>query len=125
MRQIYNINANWAFSMTCDQVPSTMPTDWNMVSIPHTWNNLDGQDGGNDYAQCACFYVKEIERPEGQLVFIELQGVSAVATVYVNGQQVAYHEGGYSTFRANITEQLVEGKNIIAICADNTKRENV
>ena len=48
MRQIYNFNTKWGFSKEAVEVPTTMPERWNWVNLPHTWNNIDGQDGGND-----------------------------------------------------------------------------
>ena len=53
MRRIININKDWYFSKEAAVVPKTLPIDWQIVSIPHTWNNLDEQDGGNDYIKTA------------------------------------------------------------------------
>ena len=49
MRQIYNLNAKWAFTKQANAVPNEMPKDWYFVNLPHSWNAIDGQDGGNDY----------------------------------------------------------------------------
>ena len=49
MRQILNINAKWAFSKEATAVPAELDTAWEVVNLPHTWNAIDGQDGGNDY----------------------------------------------------------------------------
>ena len=55
MRQIVNLNADWLFSKeTCD-TPTTLPTGWEAVTLPHSWNAKDGQDGGNDYYRGACW----------------------------------------------------------------------
>lgn len=48
MRQILNFNAGWVFSKTAE-LPAALPADWESVSLPHSWNAVDGQDGGNDY----------------------------------------------------------------------------
>ncbi|MBQ4321513.1 MAG: hypothetical protein IJC35_04665, partial [Oscillospiraceae bacterium] len=64
MRNIFNINANWAFSKTAEAVPSAMPADWEKVDLPHTWNAVDGQDGGNDYHRGTCWYVKTIKKAD-------------------------------------------------------------
>ena len=55
-----SLNSNWLFSKDAIEVPVTMPEGWEKVNLPHTWNAIDGQDGGNDYYRGTCFYVKEI-----------------------------------------------------------------
>ena len=62
MRQIYNFNTKWGFSKEALEAPTTMPERWNWVNIPHTWNNIDGQDGGNDLYRGTAFYAKELEK---------------------------------------------------------------
>ena len=47
-RTIVDFNEGWLFSKTSD-VPSCLPEGWQEVTLPHTWNAVDGQDGGNDY----------------------------------------------------------------------------
>ena len=48
MRQIININKDWRFCKKPQSTPTALPTDWESVDLPHTWNGTDGQDGGND-----------------------------------------------------------------------------
>ena len=57
------------------------------VTLPHTWNAKDGQDGGNDYYRGICWYKKRFARPaaEGE-VWLELHGVAMTAEVFLNGQ---------------------------------------
>ncbi len=99
-----------------------------VVDIPHTWNNLDGQDGGNDYWRGTLTYAKTFPAPafdkETQEVYLEFRGVNASAKVTLNGQVVATHDGGYSTFRANITEVL-KAENEIVVEADNSVNDRV
>ncbi len=79
------------------------------VQVPHTWNALDGQDGGGDYWRGAATYetvLPELGLEPGEEAWLEFEGASQVADVFVNDVQVAHHEGGYSTFRANITGAL-------------------
>ena len=49
MRTILNINENWLFKKDCAAAPASLPADWEQVCVPHCWNGIDGQDGGNDY----------------------------------------------------------------------------
>lgn len=125
MKQVKIINCNWRFSKDCKDVPTTLPTDWEIVQLPHTWNALDGQDGSNDYYRGSCWYAKEIEKPQTQKVYLEIGAASAVASVYINGTKCVYHEGGYSCFRHNITDLLKEGNNILAVCVNNENKSNV
>lgn len=97
------------------------------VTLPHTWNACDGQDGGNDYHRGTCWYVKKFEMPylpEGGEAWLEFEGVAMTADVYVNGHHLGHHEGGYSTFRVNITSALGE-ENLVAVSVDNSKNRRV
>lgn len=98
------------------------------VQLPHTWNNEDGQDGGNDYWRGTCRYERDFDMPQfdktTERVYLEFQGVNASAEVYLNGIPVCSHDGGYSTFRADITESLAE-KNYLAVDVDNSVNDRV
>lgn len=122
MREVLNINQKWAFSKEATGIPQTMPENWYWVDLPHTWNAIDGQDGGNDYYRGTCYYAKEIERgrlPKAERYYLELCGANACADVYVNGQKLAHHDGGYSTWRVEITDALKKGGNLLAVAVDN------
>ena len=93
---------DWLFTYSKDQ--SSVKVD-----LPHTWNNLDGQDGGNDYYRGTCFYTKDVNKPnfnDDQLVYLQFHGVNASAKVYFNEELVCMHDGGYSTFRVDVTKYL-------------------
>lgn len=97
------------------------------VELPHTWNAQDGQDGGNDYYRGRCWYARQMKRPalepDGQ-AWLEFSGVAMTAEVYMNGQKLACHEGGYSTFRVDITDALEE-ENWLVVSVDNGKNDRV
>lgn len=124
MRTAINFNENWHFSKT-NAIPVTLPAFWEQVTLPHTWNAKDGQDGGNDYWRGTAVYCKAFERPthEGAVV-LEFLGAAMVADVYVNGQHLAHHEGGYSTFRVDITSALQE-KNLLCVAVNNAPSDRV
>ena len=97
------------------------------IDVPHTWNNLDGQDGGNDYWRGTCVYEKAFPRPDfgpDQRVYLEFQGVNASAKVELNGTEVGTHDGGYSTFRWDVTDLLKE-ENQLTVHADNSRNDRV
>ncbi len=127
MRIVYNFNTKWAFSKEAMAVPEVMPERWYWVTLPHTWNDIDGQDGGNDLYRGIAYYAKELEKmdlPEADQYYLEFQGANSSATVYVNGKKLAHHDGGYSTWRVNITDVL-EDKNLIVVEVDNGINEHV
>ena len=123
MRNILNFNDNWRFSKTVE-VPASLPA-WEQVTLPHTWNAQDGQDGGNDYWRGTAMYCKDFAKPEHEgAVVLEFLGAAMTADVYLNGAHVAYHEGGYSTFRVDITEKLQE-ENLLCVAVDNSNNDKV
>ena len=127
MRQIYNFNTKWGFSKEALEAPTTMPERWNWVNLPHTWNNIDGQDGGNDLYRGTAFYAKELEKmdlPKADRYFLEIQGANSSAILYVNGKKLANHDGGYSTWRVDITDVL-EDKNLFVFELDNSANDRV
>ena len=126
MRKVTNINSLWAFRKT-EVPPSSFDRNWDLVSLPHTWNNIDGIDGGNDYWRGTATYVKAFPRPSinrDERVFIEFKGAAMTADVFLNGKHVSTHRGGYSRFRADITPYL-EDENIISVNVDNSSNTTV
>lgn len=120
-RERIGLNENWTFYGPKGSVEQ--------VKVPHTWNGKDGQDGGNDYWRGTCVYEKAFPRPEfnpeKQRVYVEFRGVNASARVLVNGMEVTRHDGGYATFRADVTPLLREGKNGLTVEVDNSVNDRV
>ncbi len=124
MRQIINLNQNWLFKK--DTTDITL-RDGVEINLPHTWNAEDGYDGGNDYFRGHCLYVKTINKadlPKADLYYLEFRGANASADVYVGGEKLAHHDGGYSTWRVDITSHLTEVTEI-AVVVENTINETV
>ena len=120
MREITKIMKGWEFTGP-DGTTTT-------VDLPHTWNARDGQDGGNDYWRGTCIYRTRFATPQfntaSHQVWIQFDGVNASAHVLLNGSPVCNHDGGYSTFRANITE-LLRDENELTVEVDNSKNDRV
>ena len=129
MSKKFTWNENWKF--TKDAVTITDKTtsagNWETLYLPHTWNGDDGQDGGSDYYRGTCYYAKNLSKAEiaeGKEVYIEFEAANSSAELFVNGESVAKHDGGYSTWRANITAYLKE-ENEIVVAVDNAPNDHV
>lgn len=113
------LNTGWTFTKEGHDEP---------VTLPHTWNAVDGQDGGNDYYRGTCSYTRKLEKPElsdGDRAVLQFDGVAMTAVVSLNGEKVAEHKGGYSTFRVDITDALHDGANELIVSVDNSDNDTV
>ena len=127
MRTIYNFNAKWAFAKDKSEILTSIPKDWYWVNLPHSWNAIDGQDGGNDYFRGTCHYMKALDKmdlPEADKYYLEICGANSSADIYLNGKNLAHHDGGYSTWRVDITDAL-ERENLFVIAVDNAPTDKV
>lgn len=120
MRKIIQIHDNWLFSKrNTGDVAET-------VTLPHTWNAVDGQDGGNDYYRGTCDYTRQLTKPAtnpGDEVWLEFLGAAHTCEVMLNGEKICRHEGGYSTFRVKL-ENLKEN-NTLVVSVDNSDNDRV
>ena len=117
---------NWRFKKDTALPPAALPTEWETVTLPYTWNGKDGQDGGNDYFRgtgCFARAVSRAELPDGTVHYIQFDGVNSSADVFWNGEKIAHHDGGYSTFRARIPE--IRDENLLTVLADNAPGDTV
>lgn len=118
MRKIISLNEGWVFAGNGQRA---------RVDLPHTWNAVDGQDGGNDYFRGVCEYRRILEKPEmeaGTRVFLEVCGAAMSARVGLNGEILASHQGGYSAFRVELTPYLRDN-NELTISVDNSDNDTV
>ena len=125
MREKLLWNENWSFFKGVAE--PGVAEGGEAVNLPHSWNAIDGQDGGNDYFRGACLYKKALKKadlPVADQYYLEICGANSSADVYVNGKKLAHHDGGYSTWRVNMTDSLDE-ENEIAIVVDNSPNEEV
>ncbi|MDD6011256.1 MAG: glycoside hydrolase family 2 TIM barrel-domain containing protein [Oscillospiraceae bacterium] len=127
MRTVINFNRKWAFTKRADTIPAELPKDWDFVNLPHTWNGIDGQDGENDYFRGKAYYVKKFlkeDLPECDRYYLEIRGANSSADVYLGGKHLGHHDGGYSTWRVELTDELRE-ENLLVITVDNSPNETV
>lgn len=124
MRQSISLCGPWQFTSPKDGMQT--------VTVPHTWNAEDGQDGGNDYWRGTCVYEKSFVTPAFdpvcEEIWLECDGVNASATVYLNGSEALYHhDGGYSRFRVKLSDYLLAAgvSNTLRIEVDNSVNDQV
>ncbi len=149
MRKIIRLNDDWRFVHRSDCDPAVMPEDGETVCLPHSWNEVDGHDGHainipvkdwsqgdlsgapkDQYDRGSYWYYRTFRTPvqplPGGRVYVEIPAAGLTASVYVNGQKAVYHEGGYSLFRADVTELCrAEGENLLAVNVSNAYQSNV
>ncbi|MBQ6874777.1 MAG: glycoside hydrolase family 2 protein, partial [Lachnospiraceae bacterium] len=124
MRTLINLNENWLFAKDTTDISLRAGVQ---VNLPHTWNAEDGFDGGNDYFRGSCLYVKTLNKadlPVADLYYLEFNGANSSADVYVNGKKLAHHDGGYSIWRVNITDEITDTTEI-AVIVDNAPNDTV
>ena len=118
-------SSDWHFflgEVALDQLTSTSFTP---ITIPHTWNNLDGEDGEDDYKRLTCTYVKFFKHEKmNRRVYIEFEGANSISKVYLNGVHLGTHEGGYSRFRYEMTDYL-KSDNELVVYVDNRYDDTV
>ena len=117
MREIISLNENWTLSFPKgDHVTE-------QVNLPHTWNAVDGNDGNGSYLRTTGVYTRTFEQPkqprEGGRTYVEVLAAALSATVKVNGTVATTHEGGFSIFRADVTDLCHEGENELTIEVSN------
>lgn len=100
---------------------------WTEVTIPHTWNAQDANDDEAGYYRGSGWYrsaLKIRKQYEGKRLFLYFEGANQVADVYVEGEHVGHHVGGYQAFSVEITDQVAKVKvdrhATIAVRVDNS-----
>lgn len=95
--------------------------DWQVVSLPHTWNAFDGQDGGADYSRGKFAYRLSLSEPtDGMRQYIQFEGANHIVSVYAGEELVGTHEGGFSTFRFELTKYMAAGCRELMVFVDNS-----
>jgi beta-galactosidase len=126
------LNTGWRFiraDVTGAQAPGFNDSGWTSVNTPHTWNAVDGADGGNNYYRGVGWYRRHYTVPSelaGKRLYLQFAGVDQVADVWVNGTYLGQHMGGYSRFRFDATAALLPGQdNVIAVKVTNARDTNI
>lgn len=127
LRRVTPLLEDWAYA------PEALPgASWDeiraqgsTVTLPHTWNAVDGQAGG-DYRRGRSTYARRVSaHTDAAETWVEFTGVNSTAEVFVDGELLARHDGGYSTFRVDLTAHMVEGTATLVVVVDNSSNQRV
>lgn len=124
-------NTDWQFKKGAENYGESVAfvaEEWEDIQLPHTYNRTDMQLDKNFYTGDG-FYRKVFTLDESlkdKRVFLHFEGVSSVATVYINGRYLTRHKGAYSAFAFEITNSIKWGEqNTLLIRTNNEAREDV
>lgn len=127
-RHIEPLLEGWAFApveLPANSSVQQVATAGEQISLPHTWNAVDGQAGGQ-YRRGRSTYARRIEGAvPGRRTWIEFAGVNSSAEVHLDGILLTRHDGGYSTFRVDISDHLTDGAGTLLVIVDNTANATV
>ena len=126
------LDSNWRFilqDVAGAQAPDFDDSSWTNLNLPHTWNNLDGQDGGNNYYRGVGWYRSHFTPDASETnneFFLKFDGAFLVADVWVNGNFLGEHQGGFAAFVFDATPFINLGAdNVIAVRANNAFNADV
>jgi beta-galactosidase len=132
-RATFSLDSGWKFkfqpSENIEQILSdaAISNRWENVSVPHSWNALDGQSIQSSYKRGIGFYRLDFKAPtslQNERYWIEFDAVSLVSNVWLNGSLLGRHEGGFGRFRFDITDQLkLNASNTLIVKADNSEQK--
>ncbi|MBP1541353.1 MAG: glycoside hydrolase family 2 protein [Prevotella sp.] len=132
-REVTSMNSQWQFKkgtwMAWGVYPDLkIPSCDTIVNLPHTWNAEDFMSDAG-YYRGEGSYKKDIDIPEtlkGKRLFLRFEGAGQTAEVFVNWKRVAGHQGAYTAFAVEITDDVRYGeKNTITVTCDNAHRFDV
>ena len=93
------------------------------LKVPGDWNT---QDDKLFLYEGTIWYQKDfvVEKKPGKRYVIHFGAVNYSAIVYVNGEKVGQHEGGFTPFQFDITERLTDGDNFVVVKVDNSRKRD-
>ena len=123
----YNFNSDWKLFVGDAKDAETVNFDdanWKNITLPHAWNEDDAfRKDIADLSTGIAWYRKHFKLPDNakdQKIFLEFEGIRLAGEVYLNGKFIGRSENGVMAFGFDISNLLVEGENVIAVCTDNS-----
>lgn len=128
----YTIDEHWAFirhDLTPQKANSLDDSLWTFVNLPHTWNKDDAFDDKPGYYRGPAWYRKKLQigsELKGKQLVLHFEGANQVADVYLNGEKVGHHVGGYTAFNINITDAVnFDADNTLSVRLDNSHNPDI
>lgn len=124
-RVVQSFNDGWYYA-ACDdnrlQEVQRHEEGWQQVHLPHTWN-ADAYSTRN-YRRASSWYKKEFRTDAAQMrdkqLYLKFDGVNSLADVYLNGELLTTHKGGYSAFTVDITDKVrTDAPNLLMVHVNN------
>jgi beta-galactosidase len=128
-----NLDPGWRFiqqDVAGAQATNFDDSAWTSVNLPHTWDVSDGQSyPASNYYQGISWYRTHFT-PDGSYTnrhfFLKFDGAFRVADVYLNGNFLGEHQGGFAEFVFDATPYLnVSGDNVLAVKVNNASNVNI
>lgn len=128
-RVLTSLDAGWRFHRGEVEQGAAADLDdssWDQVTLPHSFNGADGDDGGGYYRGPGWYRrTLTLKRAPAGRAYLQFDGAALITEVTVNGIRLGKHAGGHARFRFDATPALREGRNLIAVRVDNTKVQDV
>src|SRR5919107_6387374 len=132
-----NLNGEWAFAF--DDEDAGLAHGWHNVSVDHLYSDASPFDRritvpfcyqsrlsgiGDPSFHDVVWYARTFDPPPGgERLLLHFGAVDYRATVWVDGTQVAFHEGGHTPFSADVTPALAEEENVLVVRAEDPSRD--
>ena len=129
MREIINFNTNWKFCKEWNESIKTDIINGESITLPHTSAEIPLHYFDESETWLVTGYQNIFSYDKSKLqnkrVLINFEGAMAACEVFVNSKSLGEHKGGYLPFIYDITDDLKDGDNIIAVKLDSTERRDI
>ena len=116
-QQWLNLNGLWDYAITKKDAPLPKTFDGKIL-VPFAIESSLSGVGKTIKADQSLWYERKFQIPEdwkGKNVLLNFGAVDWKAEVFVNGNKIGEHTGGYTPFSFNITKNLKDGENSLAV----------
>ena len=130
LRQSSDLLADWRFKqgeITNADQPMFDDHDWQTIPIPHNWGWEQAQRG-EKYLRGPGWYRRDlvVQPKSGRRYFLRFEAAGTVADVWLNGNFLGQHRGGFGAFCFEITKELSPtGTNVVAARVSNAEEPDV
>ncbi|AUP78513.1 glycoside hydrolase family 2 protein [Flavivirga eckloniae] len=126
-RDVFNFNIGWRFLKGDANNAEKFDFDdskWNVVNTPHGLEYVSSEASGSNNYQGPAWYRKHFTVDKssiGKVIKIHFEGVMGKCKIWLNGEKITEHYGGYLPFEADLTDKLkADEDNVLAVWVDNS-----